>query len=122
MSRTFIGRIEATAILAALVFACFAAVVSAQPAPPAQPTPPTPRPPAAAPAQPRQTVVIGFVEIEGDPRYEPITGSDRIVLKSREHPFVGAQIGIDEAAALVRVLNTEFKLERIVKSAAEIAS
>jgi ABC transporter substrate binding protein (PQQ-dependent alcohol dehydrogenase system) len=108
------------ATLGVLALLCVAAPASAQPAPSA---PPPPRPPAAAPAQPRQTVVIGFVEIEGDPRYEPITGSDRIVLKSREHPFVGAQIGVDEAAALVRVLNTEFKLERItVKSAAEIAS
>jgi ABC transporter substrate binding protein (PQQ-dependent alcohol dehydrogenase system) len=123
MSKHFFARIGTIAILAALVFACFAAPVSAQPAPPAQPTPPTSRPPAAAPVQPRQSVVIGFIEIERDPRYEPITGSDRIVLKSREHPFVGAQIGIDEAAALVRVLNTEFKLERItVKSAAEVAS
>ena len=120
MSRHFFARIGATAIPAALVFACFAAPVSTQPVPPAQPTPP--RPPAAAPAQPRQSIVIGYVEIEGDPRYEPITGSDRIVLKTREHPFVGAQIGIDEAAALVRVLNTEFKLERItVKLAAEVA-
>jgi ABC transporter substrate binding protein (PQQ-dependent alcohol dehydrogenase system) len=123
MSRHFFARIGAIALLAALVFAIFAAPASAQPAPPAQPTPPASRPPAAAPVQPRQSVVIGFIEIEGDPRYEPITGSDRIVLKSREHPFVGAQIGIDEAAALVRVLNTEFKLERItVKSAAEVAS
>jgi ABC transporter substrate binding protein (PQQ-dependent alcohol dehydrogenase system) len=113
---------SALAAIALALFAlgCLAAPLAAQLAPPAQPPPP--RPPAAAPAQPRQTVVIGYVEIEGDPRYEPITGSDRIVLKSREHPFAGAQIGIDEAAALVRVLNTEFKLERItVKSAAEVA-
>jgi ABC transporter substrate binding protein (PQQ-dependent alcohol dehydrogenase system) len=105
-----------------LVFLTFLAPpLSAQPAPPPQAPPVRPAP--AAPAQPRQTVTIGFVEIDGDPRYEPVTGSDRIVLKTREHPFVGAQIGIDEAAALVRVLNTEFKLERIaVKSAAEVAS
>jgi hypothetical protein len=84
MSRHFFAHIGAIAILAALVFARFAAPVSAQPAPPAQPTPPTSRPPATAPVQPRQSVVIGFIEIERDPRYEPITGSDRIVLKSRE--------------------------------------
>ena len=108
------------AVALALFGLCIAIPVAAQPAsPPAQPAQPV-RP--ATPAPPRQTVVIGYVEIEGDPRYEPIVGSDRIVLKSREHPFVGAQIGIDEAAALVRVLNTEFKLERItVKSAAEVA-
>jgi ABC transporter substrate binding protein (PQQ-dependent alcohol dehydrogenase system) len=108
-----------------LIFLFAALQASAQPAPPAQPAQPAqpaPRPPAAAPAQPRQNVVIGYVEIAGDPRYEPVMGSDRVVLKTREHPFAGAEIGIDEAAALVRVLNTEFKLERItVKSAAEVA-
>src|SRR2546428_444117 len=81
----------------------------------AQTTPPSPAPP-------RQQISIGYVEIGGDPRYEPIRAYERLVLKTRAHPFTGAQIGIDEAAALVRVLNTEFALERItVKSAAEVA-
>ena len=62
------------------------------------------------------------MEIAGDPRYEPIRAYERLVLKTRDHPFPGAQIGIDEAAVLVRVLNTEFALERItVKSPAEVA-
>jgi ABC transporter substrate binding protein (PQQ-dependent alcohol dehydrogenase system) len=81
----------------------------------AQPAPP-------APAQPRQHVSIGFVEIEGDPRHEPVRAYERLILKTRDHPFAGAQVGVDEAAALVRVLNTEFSLDRItVKSAAEVA-
>src|SRR6267378_942868 len=72
------------------------------------------------PAQPPARVTIGFVEIEGDARHEPIRAYERLVLKTREHPFAGAQVGIDEAAALVRVLRTEFKLERItVKTAAQ---
>ena len=80
----------------------------------AQPAPPT--------ASPRQHVSIGYVEIDGDPRYEPVRAYERLILKTRDHPFAGAQIGIDEAAALVRVLNTEFALERItVKSPAEVA-
>src|SRR5215467_8550733 len=79
-------------------------------------------PAAAQTLPPRQHVSIGYVEIEGDPRYEPVRAYERLVLKTRDHPFVGAQIGIDEAAALVRVLNTEFALERITaKSAAEVA-
>jgi ABC transporter substrate binding protein (PQQ-dependent alcohol dehydrogenase system) len=82
----------------------------------AQPAPPT------APPQPQQKITIGFVEIAGDPRHEPIKGFERLVLKTREHPFVGAQVGIDEAQALTRVLKTDFLLERItVKSAEEIA-
>jgi hypothetical protein len=77
---------------------------------------------AASSAPPRQHISIGYVEIEGDPRYEPIRGYERLILKTRDHPFTGAQIGIDEAAALVRVLNTEFTLERItVRSPAEVA-
>jgi ABC transporter substrate binding protein (PQQ-dependent alcohol dehydrogenase system) len=85
---------------------------------------PAPAAPASAPqAQaPRQRVTIGFVDIEGDPRYEPVRAYERLVLKTRDHPFPGAQIGIDEAAALARVLNTDFVLERItVKAPEEVA-
>ena len=95
----------------ALAAACLATIALAQ-QPPARP----------APQQPQQKLTIGFVEIDGDPRYEPIQGSDRIVLKTRAHPYTGAEVGIDEAAALSRVLRTDFALERItVKSAEEVA-
>lgn len=94
----------------------------AQAPPPAPPTQAAPRAPAATPAAARQNLTIGFVEIEGDPRYEPVRAYERLILKTRDHPFAGAQVGVDEAAALVRVLNTAFTLERItVKSAAEVA-
>lgn len=74
------------------------------------------------PAPPHQRVTIGYVEIAGDARYEPITSYGRLVLKAREHPFAGAQIGIEEAQALARVLNIEFALERMqVASPAEVA-
>jgi len=76
--------------------------------------PPSPAPP--------QRVTIGYVEVAGDTRYEPITGYGRLVLKSRERPFAGAQVGLEEAQALTRVLKTEFALERIsVASPAEVA-
>src|SRR4051812_2972941 len=78
------------------------------------------QPPAPAPP-PR--VTIGYVEVAGDARYEPITGFGRLVLKNRERPFAGAQVGLDEAQALTRVLKTEFALERIsVPSPAEVAA
>lgn len=78
----------------------------------------TPSPPLAAPAG----ITIGYVDIDGDPRHEPIRGYERLILKTRDHPFAGAQVGIGEAKALTRVLNTEFALERItVKSADAIA-
>jgi ABC transporter substrate binding protein (PQQ-dependent alcohol dehydrogenase system) len=97
------------------LFALFGLLAIAAPALAQQPAPP-------AAAQPRQHVTVGYVEIEGDPRYEPVRAYERLILKTREHPFPGAQIGIDEAAALVRVINTDFALERItVKSAADVA-
>jgi ABC transporter substrate binding protein (PQQ-dependent alcohol dehydrogenase system) len=71
----------------------------------------------------RQRVAIGYVEIAGDVRYEPIKAYERLVLKSRDHPFAGAQIGLDDAKVLGRVLNTDFALERMtVKSAADVAT
>ena len=95
-----------------MILAGAASTLMAQPAPP----------PAQQPQQPQQKLTIGFVDIEGDPRYEPIKGFERLILKTREHPFAGAEVGIDEAQALTRVLKTDFVLERItVKSADAVA-
>jgi len=67
-------------------------------------------------------VTIGYVDIAGDPRHEPIKAYERIVLKQRESPFAGAQVGIEEAQALSRVLKIDFALERMtVKSVDEVA-
>jgi ABC transporter substrate binding protein (PQQ-dependent alcohol dehydrogenase system) len=101
------------AALLMLVLAGATNLASAQPA--SQPAPPQAQ-------APRQRVTIGFVDIDGDPRYEPLRAYERLVLKTRDHPFPGAQIGIDEAAVLARVLNTDFVLERItVKAPEEVA-
>ena len=71
---------------------------------------------------PPQRVTIGFVDVEGDPRHEPLKAYGRLVLKTREHPFAGAQVAIDEAQAIARVLKIDFALERItVKSADAVA-
>jgi ABC transporter substrate binding protein (PQQ-dependent alcohol dehydrogenase system) len=72
-------------------------------------------------AKPAQRVTIGMVEVEGDPRYEPVM-TGRLVLRPREHPFAGAALAIEEARALTRVLKVEFALERMrVKSADAVA-
>ncbi len=69
--------------------------------------------PAAAQSPPRQPLTIGYVEIADDPRYEPIRGADRIILKVRAHPYTGAEVSIDDAAPLRRVLPVDFALARI---------
>ncbi len=76
-----------------------------------------------SPASPPQGLKIGFVEIQNDPRYEPIRTYERITLKTHEHPYTGAELGIDDAAALARVLPAQFTLERLTaKSSVDVAS
>jgi len=76
-----------------------------------------------SPPPQRQSVKIGFVEIEGDERYQPVRAYERIILKAREHPFPGAEVGIDDAAALSRVLTADFTLNRITaKAPADVTS
>jgi ABC transporter substrate binding protein (PQQ-dependent alcohol dehydrogenase system) len=101
-------RQEALSLVLAIAWATVAAAENA-PAPP-QPT------------MPQQHVKIAFVQVDGDPRYAPISANDRIILKAPEHPFTGAQVGIDDAAPLVRILNTDFSLDRITaNSSADVA-
>ncbi len=96
--------------LALLVAFAWMATASAQDAP--------------APTQPttaQQHIKIAFVQVAGDPRYEPVRAYERIILRAPEHPFAGAEVGIDEAAPLTRLLNTDFALDRIVaKSSADV--
>ena len=47
---------------------------------------------------------------------------ERITLKTREHPYAGAELGVDDTTALTRVLPADFTLERIIaKSSADVA-
>ena len=57
----------------------------------------------------KQHIKIAFVKIENDPRYAPVRAYERIILKTREHPLTGAEVGIDEAAPLARVLKADFR-------------
>jgi ABC transporter substrate binding protein (PQQ-dependent alcohol dehydrogenase system) len=113
MSKTpGLGLLPRMAAVGLLGLVC-AAQATAQDAPEPAGSPPTP---------PQHHVKIAFVQVTDDPRYEPIVASDRIVLKRPEHPFTGAQVSIDDAAPLQRILNTDFALDRItVKSPADVA-
>jgi len=106
------GRLGRSGVRLTLVFAALIALASVPPTR-AQTTPEK---------QPEQHVKIAFVSIENDPRYEPLRAYERIILKTREHPLTGAEVGIDEANALKRVLNADSTLDRIVaKSPADVA-
>ena len=67
------------------------------------------------------TLRIAYVEIADDERYEPIRTTERIVLRAPHRPFLGAEVGIDDAAALKRVTGTTFALERITSSPGKVA-
>jgi ABC transporter substrate binding protein (PQQ-dependent alcohol dehydrogenase system) len=109
MSKT--GASKRQGALSLVLVIAWATVAAAENAP-APPQPP----------MPQQHVKIAFVQVDGDPRYAPISASDRIILKAPEHPFTGAQVGIDDAAPLVRILNTDFSLDRITaNSSADVA-
>jgi ABC transporter substrate binding protein (PQQ-dependent alcohol dehydrogenase system) len=111
MSNGRTGRALWQAALSAALLCGFVAATLAQNAPPDQPAPP------------QQHIRIAFVQIDGDPRYQPVVASDRIVLKAPEHPFAGAEVGIEEAAPLTRLLNADFTLERLVaKSPADVTA
>lgn len=101
------------------VFAFFAALACAVPAALAQMQPVAPRP--AQSAGPMRTVTVGFLDLDGDPRYAPVRGFDRYILKDPEHPFAGAQVSIDDSVALRRTANAEFKLERLTVKTPEEA-
>lgn len=78
--------------------------------------------PAPADAQAAQSIRIGFVDLRDDARYGPLRTYGNIVLKRREHPYAGAEVGIDEAKALASILHGNFRLERIsVDQPADVA-
>jgi ABC transporter substrate binding protein (PQQ-dependent alcohol dehydrogenase system) len=67
------------------------------------------------------TITIGYVELQGDPRYDPVLGSEDIVLATRHHPFSGAEIALDEAKPLAPIIHQDFALDRVtVKSRDEL--
>ena len=67
-------------------------------------------------------MTIGFVEVAGDPRHEPIKAYGGWCSRPASIRSPARRSAIDEAQAITRVLKIDFALERItVKSAAEVA-
>ena len=61
-------------------------------------------------AQHPGVVTIGYVELENDARYEPVLGTERIVIERRERPEPAAEVALAEAAAIGRVIQRDFVL------------
>src|SRR5690606_8048573 len=56
------------------------------------------------------TVSIGYLELEGDARYDPRTAYTRIPLRSYDRPRAGAEVALEEARALAPAIGVTFSL------------
>ncbi len=65
------------------------------------------------PAEKPAAIVIGFLELENDPRHSSLTAYGRLVIRERASPFDGVRAGIEEAATAGRIANAEFEAIRI---------
>jgi ABC transporter substrate binding protein (PQQ-dependent alcohol dehydrogenase system) len=76
----------------------------------------------AARAQTTNTLTIGYVEIDGDARYTPMYGAERMILATRDRPFPAVQVALDEAKPLSQFVHRDFAVARItVKSMGDVA-
>jgi len=56
---------------------------------------------------------IGYLELEGDPRYEVRRAYARIALDTRARPFAGAELGVADGAMVASAAETNLVLKRI---------
>ena len=70
----------------------------------------------AAAAAKAQTVTIGYVQLDDDPRYRIDNSYAGIVLRTLGRPLPGAELGISDAAMMGSALGIDF---RLVKSSAK---
>ena len=67
---------------------------------------------AQAPAADVKSVTIGYVELANDPRYGNAGAYAGIQFYTLARPFTGAEVGIDEAQDVGRLMKLEFGLEK----------
>ena len=60
-----------------------------------------------------ETVSIGYLEIDGDPRYEKPRAYAGIDIRPRHRPFAGAKAGVREGAIIGRAVGVSLEIERI---------
>ena len=80
-------------------------------------------PPSAAPrAGERAAFTIGYLEIDGDARYEAPRSYAGIEVRPRHRPWPGAEVALRDSRILGRALNLDFALERARAADAEALS
>lgn len=68
-------------------------------------------------------LTVGFVELEGDPRYRTDSAYTGIVFRDLGRPFAGAELGLADAQTIGQVMGVDFKLQhRSAPSVAELSS
>lgn len=61
----------------------------------------------------RQSFAVGYLEISGDPRYEPVRSYAGLKLWSVHRPFAGAEVAARESRATGRALGLKLGLKRV---------
>jgi ABC transporter substrate binding protein (PQQ-dependent alcohol dehydrogenase system) len=61
----------------------------------------------------KQPFVIGYVELEGDVRYDDQYAYATLPLRPLGRPFVGAEVAIEESVQIGDVIGVDFALERM---------
>lgn len=62
--------------------------------------------------QPVQNIAIGYIELNNDKRYEPVTLNRRAVIRDRPRPWTGAVMGVDDTQTNLVAAAIRLKLER----------
>ena len=60
----------------------------------------------------KERIVIGFLDLDDDPRYRGETVYARIRLRAEGDPFPAAEVAVEESATVANFLKIEFVLER----------
>jgi ABC transporter substrate binding protein (PQQ-dependent alcohol dehydrogenase system) len=78
-----------------------------------------PHKPGHAEPAPAKVVTLGYVELADDPRYADRGARSGIVFPELGRPYAGSQVALEEARAIGRVVNTEFRMEKATATSAE---
>ena len=87
----------------------------------AQFQPVAPRPALPQSGAALKQITIGFIDLDGDPRYEPMEVYQRHILKDLDPAYQGAEMGVEDSVIMNRSTGAEFKLQRFTLKSADAA-